>query len=205
MSTRDLMTFALVYGFSVIAPGPGVAAVVGRSLARGTHGAPAFLAGFVAADVLWLLLSVGGLAAAARTFPGAFATFRVAGALYLFYLAIRIWRDTGRIVVEARTPARPESAAAAFLGAFALTLGNPKAMVFYLAILPSVVPLGRLDGLATTQLFAVVLLLNPAGLGIYAYGAARAERLLRDPRALRLANHAIGVVLAVVAVGIILQ
>jgi len=205
MSTRDLVAFALIYAFSVMSPGPGVAAIVGRSLARGTRGAPAFLAGFVVGDLIWLLLTVVGLAAAARAFSGAFAALKIAGALYLLFLAWQMWRPAGRIVVDVRQAIPPESAVAPFFGALALTLGNPKAMVFYLAVVPSIVPLERLDSYALAQLLVIVLLLNPAGLGIYAYGAARAQRLFGNARALRVLNRTIGTVLGIIAIGIILQ
>lgn len=49
MSLSGLLIFSAVYFMAVATPGPGVAAVVARSLARGAHGAPAFIAGFSSA------------------------------------------------------------------------------------------------------------------------------------------------------------
>jgi len=53
MSLYGLLVFSAVYMLAVATPGPGVAAVVARSLAKGTHGAPAFIAGFVVGDLIW--------------------------------------------------------------------------------------------------------------------------------------------------------
>lgn len=203
MIPHYLVTFALVYAFSVVSPGPGVAAVIGRSLAQGTRGVPAFLAGFIVGDLIWLTLTVVGLAAAARTFAGAFTVLKFAGALYLLYLAWQMWRDSGRIVVDPNAAPRTQPPAAAFMGSLALTLGNPKAMVFYLAVVPSIVPLAELDARTLSLLVVMVLLINPLGLGLYAYGAARAQRLFADPRRLRIVNRSIGTLLAIIAIALL--
>ena len=76
-----------------------------------------------------------------------------------------------------------------FLAGLAVTLGNPKIMVFYLALLPTIIDLAGITLLAWLELTATMLLiLAVIDLG-YIVLAARARRLLRSPRALRLANR----------------
>ena len=62
MSAYGLLIFALVYALAVATPGPGIAAVIARGLGRGTHGAPAFIAGFLVGDLIWFTLAALGLA-----------------------------------------------------------------------------------------------------------------------------------------------
>ena len=92
MDIAGLLVFAGVYFVAVASPGPGMALVVARSIAKGLHGLPAFVAGFVVGDLILFALAASGLAFAAQTFGGVFAAIKYAGAAYLLYLAVRIWR-----------------------------------------------------------------------------------------------------------------
>ena len=79
MSAYGLLIFSLVYALAVATPGPGIAAVVARALGRGTHGAPAFIAGFLAGDLLWFTLAALGLAVLAERAHSLFVGVRFAG------------------------------------------------------------------------------------------------------------------------------
>jgi threonine/homoserine/homoserine lactone efflux protein len=96
MSAYGLSVFCLVYAFAVASPGPGVAAVVARALGRGLSGAPAFIAGFLAGDLIWFTLAATGLAMLAQTAHTVFVVVRYAGAAYLLYLAWRLWTTPAR-------------------------------------------------------------------------------------------------------------
>jgi threonine/homoserine/homoserine lactone efflux protein len=77
-----------------------------------------------------------------------------------------------------------------FAAGLLVTLGNPKIMVFYLALLPTLVDLREVGLAAWGQLVAMMLVVL-AGIDLaWALLAARARRLLRSPRAVRLANRA---------------
>src|SRR5262245_2903521 len=96
MSSYGLVVFCAVYALAVATPGPGVAAVLARSLARGAQGAPAFLAGFLIGDLVWFAFAATGLAAIAKSVQGVFLIIKYAGALYLLYLAYRLWTAPAR-------------------------------------------------------------------------------------------------------------
>ena len=144
MSAYGLSVFCLVYALAVASPGPGVAAVVARSLGRGVSGAPAFIAGFLVGDLIWFTLAATGLAMLAQTAHTVFVVVRYAGAAYLLYLAWRLWTTPAGPLEIAQAPRR-ERPLQLFAGTLALTLGNPKTMVFFLAVLPTVVELNRLS------------------------------------------------------------
>src|SRR6202023_2507712 len=131
MSAYGLSVFCLVYAFAVASPGPGVAAVVARALGRGVSGAPAFIAGFLAGDLIWFTLAATGLAMLAQPAHTVFVVVRYAGAAYLLYLAWRLWTTTAGALVGAQAPRR-ERPLQLFMGTLALTLGNPKTQVFFL-------------------------------------------------------------------------
>ncbi len=91
MQLESLAAFAVVLAVACAAPGPTVAALVARVLGRGTSGEPAFCAGLLISDVLWLTGAVLGLAVMAETVQPVFVAIRYAGAAYLLYLAWALW------------------------------------------------------------------------------------------------------------------
>jgi len=202
MSWYGLLTFCVVYFLAVATPGPGVAAVIAQGLARGSSGAPAFIAGFLVGDLIWFFAAAFGLSALAQTAHSAFLVVRYAGALYLLYLAYRLWTAPARAIAQAdeRTLARPPHAL--FLGSLTLTLGNPKPMLFFLALLPTVVPLGTLSGFGHLEIAGAIALILPATLGGYVVLAARARVWLKSPRAIRLVNRGSGTLMAAAAVAV---
>jgi threonine/homoserine/homoserine lactone efflux protein len=85
----SLLVFAAAYLAALILPGPGVTALVARVLSRGTHGASAYIAGFVAGSLLWFTIAATGLAVLASTFAAVFVAIRYAGAVQSFQARYR--------------------------------------------------------------------------------------------------------------------
>jgi threonine/homoserine/homoserine lactone efflux protein len=198
MDSAHLLLFAAAYLAVLILPGPGVTALVARVLARGTHGAPAFIAGFVAGSLVWFTVAATGLAVLAATFATVFVAIRYAGAAYLLYLAWKLWRAPPRPMGDAAPT--PEHRGRLFLTGLAINLGNPKVIVFFLVLLPTVVDLRALTPLGFAELVAIVIVIVSAVLGAYTIAAARARRLFTSPRAVRLANRGSATVMAGAAI-----
>ena len=89
-----------------------------------------------------------------------------------------------------------------FFGTLTLTMSNPKTMIFYVALLPTIVPLEalKLDGYIEIAIAIVVIL--PVILGSYVVAAARARNLFRSPKSRRAINRGSGTVLAAAAVAV---
>jgi threonine/homoserine/homoserine lactone efflux protein len=201
MTLYGLAVYCLVYALSVASPGPGVAAVVARSLTHGARGAPAFIAGFLVGDLIWLTVAATGLAALAQAAQVVFATVKYAGAAYLLYLAWRMWTAPAETPREDVVDAS-QKASRLFLGSLSLTLGNPKTMVFFLALLPTVVRLEYLTLAGFIEVAVVSACILPLVLGAYVVAAVRARRLLQNPRAVRLVNRGSATVMAGAAVAV---
>jgi len=110
-----------------------------------------------------------------------------------------LWRAPTTLPEEGGLP-RQERGSRLFLASLSLTLGNPKVMVFYLALLPTVVDLQQLTLSAFLEVALALCLILSAVLIGYALAALRARRLFRNPRALRWLNRSTGAVLAGAAV-----
>jgi threonine/homoserine/homoserine lactone efflux protein len=188
MTLYGVAVFSLVYCLAVASPGPGVAAVVARSLSRGTQGAPAFIAGFLIGDLVWFTVAATGLAALAQSAYAIFVAVKYAGVAYLLYLSYRMWTTAAKPISSNKVEAS-QKPSRLFLTGLALTLGNPKTMVFFLALLPTVVKLETLTVAGFFEIAAVICVALPLVLGLYAYAAARARRFLQSPRAIRIVNR----------------
>ena len=200
----DLASLALFTGALFVAaasPGPGIAAIVARVLGRGMHGAIAFTAGIALGDVVWLTAAILGLAMVAQVFQGVFLAIKYAGAAYLLYLAWKLW--TAPAISHDLAPDRSEvKRARLFLAGLAVTLGNPKVMVFYLALLPNIIDLGAVTVLGWLELSLVALGVLAVVFGFYIALAARTRRLFTSPRAMRLVNRGTGALMASAAAAI---
>lgn len=186
----DATSLAVFCGALFVAagtPGPSIAALVAQVLGRGVTGVLPFLAGLWLGEAVWLSLAVFGLAIIAQTFHLAFLAIKYLGVAYLVYLAWRMWHaPVGEGGAELPATARPLRL---FFTGMAVCLGNPKVMVFYLALLPTILDLGAVSLVGWAELVGAMLVVLAAIDLAWALAASQARRLLRSPRAARLANR----------------
>ncbi len=201
MDHSRLLVFAAAYFAALVLPGPGVTALVARVLARGPHGSAAFIAGFVGGSLVWFTIAATGLAVLAASFATVFVAIRYAGAAYLLYLAWKLWTAPAR-PLEDVPGASPDGRGRLFLTGVAINLGNPKVIVFFLALLPTAVDLGTLTPLGFAELALIIVAIVSGVLTAYVVAASRARRLLTSQRAVRLMNRGSGAMIAGVAVTI---
>ena len=201
MDHAHLLIFAAAYLAVLILPGPGVTALIARVLARGTPGTPAFIAGFMTGSLAWFTIAATGLAVLASTFATLFTAIRWAGAAYLLYLAWKLWNAPAR--EPGAQDASPDGHGRLFLTGLAINLGNPKVIVFFLALLPTVVDLGALTPLGFAELALIIAAIASGVLTAYALAAARARRVFTSRRAIRVMNRSSGAVMAGAAITIV--
>ena len=200
LSLGALLAFAAVFGAAAAAPGPTVAALVARVLGQGRRGILPFCLGLIAGDLLWLAAAVLGLGMVVALFQPVFVALKYLGAAYLLYLAWRLW--TAPVAMEAATrPPRGEGRRL-FLGAIAVVSGNPKTMLFYFALLPTVLPLGRIAPADFALLATAVVIVYGAILVGYVLAADRAGRVFTSAIARRRVNRATGAAMAGAAVAV---
>lgn len=199
MDIASLIVFAGALVVASGSPGPSIAALVARVLARGTRDVWPFLAAMWIGEAVWLSLAVWGLAAIAETAHALFVVIKWAGILYLAYLAYAMWRAP--VSADGHVPP-PSPPGRMFLAGLAVTLGNPKIMVFYLALLPTIVDLEGLSVLGWAELTAAMFVVLVAVDFAWVALAVRARRVFRSPRALKVANRVSAGVMASAAAAI---
>ena len=139
MTLAGFAAYSAALAIAAAIPGPGIIALVARALGSGARSTVPMAVGLAIGDIVYLTAAVMGLAFIAQTFGTAFLVVKYAGIAYLLYLAFKLW-NAGPAAerVEAR---KGEGPLASFLSGLLVTLGNPKVMVFYLALLPTILDL----------------------------------------------------------------
>jgi threonine/homoserine/homoserine lactone efflux protein len=187
MELAALGLFAAALVVNSGSPGPSVAALVARVISGGLMSVMPFLAAMWIGEALWLVAAVLGLGFIAQQFYVAFSVIKYLGVAYLLYLAWKMW--TAPADIRAADLPRSRSPLNMFLTGMALTLGNPKIMVFYLALLPTLIDLQSVGSLGLAELVAVAVAVMMATDLTWAFTASIARRWLRSPRAVRIANR----------------
>jgi threonine/homoserine/homoserine lactone efflux protein len=140
MST--LLAFGLVSLGMVLTPGPNMIYLISRSICQGRRAGLVSLGGVALGFVFYMFCAAFGITALVLTVPYAYDALRVAGALYLAYLAWQALKPGGRSAFQVRQLS-PDSRRKLFMMGFVTNLTNPKIAVMYLSLLPQFISPGH--------------------------------------------------------------
>jgi threonine/homoserine/homoserine lactone efflux protein len=190
MTTNELLTFSGALLLMVIVPGPGVLACVSRALASGFRMASFVVLGIIIGDMFFLLMAICGLAAMAELLGNFFLIIRYGGALYLIWLGYRTW--TSKIDLRSPISMKTTTPRPCFLSGLFITLGNPKAIVFYLSFLPAFFDPRRLSSSDILITATVIVLTLSVVLLTYSYAAKQVRDLFQGSKAIKNINRCAG-------------
>jgi threonine/homoserine/homoserine lactone efflux protein len=201
LTALNLLAFAGIYAVAVASPGPGIALIISRSLGRGLAGLPWFIAGFVIGDLVLMTVAVSGLAFIAQSFETMFQVIRFVGAAYLLWMAYKLWATPVK-PIEVQFDAVNEQPVTTFLSSLSFTLGNPKAITFFLSIMPIAIDMNQVTLTSYAELVVVVVMVIAPILTAIAIAADRARRVFRSERALARINKGSAVAIAGAAIAV---
>lgn len=187
MEFTGFMTYAVALGIAAAIPGPGIIALVARALGSGFRPTLPMLFGLVLGDVTYLAAAVLGLAYIATTFGWVIVALKYAGAAYLLYMAWGFWRDG--ITAEKISAKKVGGSWSSFLAGLFVTLGNPKTIIFYLALLPNLLDLTMITAADFSVLVVLTFVVLMIALLPYIAAAGKARMFLQTPKALKLLNR----------------
>lgn len=183
MTLTGFVAYSAALALAAAVPGPGIVAMVARGLGSGFRATLPMAIGIALGDLVYLTAAVMGLAFIAQTFGMIFMAFKYAGAAYLLYLAYKFW--TAGVGIEKVEARRAEGPVTSFLSGLLVTLGNPKVMIFYLAILPAIIDLSTVTLNDYLVLIALTMAILMLVLLPYLALATRTRALLQTPKALK--------------------
>ena len=191
VSFPTLAAFIAAATVLLIIPGPTIIMVVSQALAHGRRTALASVAGVGLGDLVAASLSITGVGTILAASATAFTVIKWAGAAYLVYIGLKLWRTPVEAIAIAREQAEHElDRRSVFRDAFMVTLLNPKGIVFFMAFVPQFIdPAGAFAPQAA--IFVIVfVLLGIVNAWVYVMAADRARLVMRKPSVLRAATRA---------------
>jgi threonine/homoserine/homoserine lactone efflux protein len=138
-----VFAFAVAAGLLTLTPGLDTALVLRTAAVEGTAPARFALAGICTGLFVWGSATSLGLTALIAVSTVAYNVLRIAGAVYLLYLGVQMWRREHKFEVPASGPSLAGAGAHRWFWRGMLTnLLNPKVGVFYVTLLPQFIPRG---------------------------------------------------------------
>ncbi|MDM7855846.1 LysE family translocator [Cellulomonas alba] len=185
MSLAFLLTSLAI----VATPGTGVVLTVAAGLRGGVRASLVTALGCTLGIVPHLVAAVTGTAALLRAGGHAFEVLKVAGVLYLLYMAWSTWRHSGVLAVEDEQAPTPPLRR--IVNAVLANLLNPKLTLFFFAFLPQFVSPGQSALAQMTGLGAVFMAMTFVVFALYGWGAAAVRRhVVGRPRVVRRLQRA---------------
>ncbi len=191
-------TFALFVTMLVLALVPGASSllVAVRSAGGGfTHGL-ATIAGIIVGDLVFILLAIYGWSLLNQKLTVVLPLVKYAAGIYLIWLGINLWRIRSPAAQEHH--ARSGSLGSDFLAGLVLTLGDQKAIWFYLGLLPAFVDLRRVTFVDTGLVMLALVLAACGSKLIYAYLGDRARVMLAREAPRKIVHRLAALVLIVI-------
>ncbi len=201
MTWQVWSAFVLVETALCLTPGPAVLLVLSQALTRGARKTVYSILGILAANTLYFILSATGVAAILLASYDLFFAIKWIGAGYLVWLGVSALFGKSKTFTLRRGEATPARHAGLFLNGFILQMSNPKALLFFTALLPqfinahaAIVPQVAILALTSVVIeFSVQL--------FYAVLAGRASHLAVQPRFARITERFAGTLLIGAGIG----
>lgn len=189
LDATQIITYATALGVAAAIPGPGMTALMARSISAGAAAGFAMLTGLILGDLTYLSFAVFGMAILAKSFSMLFVAVKWAAIAYLCYLAWSFWHASHQPLATHQKLSRKD-VLTAILSGYTMTLGNPKTIAFYLALLPLAIDLESISvqswAFVLVPLTALVLLVVGA---VFIFGALSVRRALSSDRAQKILHR----------------
>lgn len=202
MPIETILLFLIMDMMFCLTPGPATMVTVSHALPAGREGgmrgAIGPMVGVNTGNFIWYALSAFGLIAIIQAFPLVYAALRWIGVAYLIWMGMGMLRSSGaRLSGASATEAGFRKG---FINGLAVHMSNPKALLFYTAIIPPFIdPSGNL-WLQFAILAGLTVITETTGLTFYAAIASRLRNLGQAGDPQRLFQNIAGIVLILAAV-----
>lgn len=197
LSATDALLYAGALLILFLTPGPVWMALFARAMSGGFNAAWPLAMGVVVGDMLWPLVAVLGVSWIVSSFDGFMFILRIVAVLMFVVMGVLLIRNADKSIAVDGRLTRP-GMWAGFMAGLAVILGNPKAILFYMGVLPGFFDLTRVtfaDIAVIVALSFVVPLIGNLSLALF---VSRLRGFLTSSAALRRTNIVSGCLLILV-------
>lgn len=199
LSLGELELYALAMAGLWMVPGPVWVALLARALSGGFAAAWPLAVGVTLGDCLWPGVAIFGMGWVLSVYGGALSVLRWVAAATFAVMGVMLITKSGALMSADSQLTRP-GRLAGFMTGVAAVIGNPKAILFYMTVLPGFFgDLSRLTAADTTAVLAVSVAVPLVGNLALALFLDRARTLLSSPERVQLLNRIAGGLLILVA------
>lgn len=196
--------FLAAMSVMAVTPGPANVFAVATGMQRGKAAALAGVAGMNCATLVWFAAAALGLGALIAAFPVVFQWVAVGGGLYVAWLGARaLWRAWKGEVLAVETVTASRGKRGAFMDGFMVQIANPKAVLFFSAVLPPFLDVSRPVVPQLVMFGAATIGFDVIAMSAYGLGGAALARRMNEPRFRRGFEALVGLLL-LTAAGLIL-
>jgi threonine/homoserine/homoserine lactone efflux protein len=200
----QLLLYASALLILFLTPGPVWVALIARSISGGFHSAWPLALGVAVGDAMWPLVAIFGVSYLVALYADFLILLRYFGAaIFLFMGGMLIWKPVKTLRADSRLTA--PGLWAGFLAGVMVIVGNPKAILFYLGVLPGFFDFGALNRFDVVAICITSLAVPMLGNIIFAFFVDKVRLLLTTPGAIRKMNTGAGVALILVGLVIALS
>jgi len=188
MSLEIWIAFTLASAALLAIPGPTILLVVSYALGRGRASGWATVPGVALGDLTAMTISLLGAGAVLAASASLFSALKLAGAAYLIWLGIKMWRshaDPGHL----RGIKTSQSNWAMLRTAYVVTALNPKSIVFFIAFVPQFIDSARAPLPQFSIMVATFVLMAAVNVALWAIMAGTMRARFERPETLRIANR----------------
>lgn len=175
MNIFDSISLIVIMVTLAAIPSTSVALVVTRSATHGVANGIAVSTGIVVGDLIFIVLAVTGLSFVAQSMGWLFMTIKYIGGAYLIWLGINLLISKNNTINFAGQVKQKSGCITSFLAGLFLTLGDIKAIFFYVSLFPTFV---ELSSLSKIDLFIIVVITIIAVGGVKIFYAISAHKLV---------------------------
>jgi threonine/homoserine/homoserine lactone efflux protein len=188
------------FGMVILAatPGPGVFASMAKASTAGFKASLYVIAGLAVGDMIFLNLALLGLSAIAKILGPLFLSIRIIGGIYLIYLGVMMFMSTGFQAGKNAETIEPRYQT--FISGLLVSLGNPKPILFYASVLPTIINFNEVRVADACMMMLLIASVSFIVVGGYCYFASLTHKTQMNPVMIARINKTAGVVL--MAVGI---
>lgn len=188
------LAFLGVMAVMAVTPGPANLFAVATGMERGRKAALAGMVGMNAATLVWFGAAALGLGALVAAFPQVFRWVAVAGALYVAWLGIRALSGAFRPDDQPKS-VDVKAGRSAVANGFMVQIANPKAVLFFTAVLPPFLDVQRPMAPQLALFAAATIGMDVLSMSAYGLGGAALARRMSQPRFRRGFNVIVGLML----------
>ncbi len=195
ISLETLIIFFMTTLVVVLSPGPAALAVTAEAASNGFKKSTLVILGIASANVVFFILSATGIITLIITSQTLFNLIKWIGVAYLLYLGFTaVFSQSGPLSIQT-SKNKPSKTYKIFMRGFVLEISNPKALLYFSALLPQFVDINAPVVPQLIILCLITMILDLVCYSLYGYLGFKSRGKFIKPIIIKLINRSAGAML----------